>query len=115
MKELNDEVATTCSGGITYQGSNDPDIILYNDPNGQGRSLNINASIGDGDPNIGIDNEGSINNFNDQASSILIIRGSWNFFQDSGFRGQATGILGPGVLYNLGANNDAITSAFRVG
>ncbi|MEH1908026.1 MAG: beta/gamma crystallin-related protein [Nostoc sp.] len=114
VKELNDEVAATCSGGVHYKGSNDPDVIFYIDSNARGRSLNLNASTGDGDPNIGLDNEGNNNGFNDQVSSIRIIHGSWNFFDDSNFKGQSTGVLRPGFLYNLGANNDAITSAFRV-
>ncbi|MHC5939452.1 beta/gamma crystallin-related protein [Nostoc sp.] len=114
VKELNDEVAATCSGGVSYLGSNDPDVIFYRDINFGGDSLNLNASTGDGDRNIGLDNEGHDNGFNDQASSIRILRGTWNFFDDSNFQGQSTGNLGPGN-YNLGANNDAITSAFRVG
>ncbi|MEH2165229.1 MAG: beta/gamma crystallin-related protein [Nostoc sp.] len=113
VKELNDEVAATCSGGVFYKNSPDPDVVFYRDINFGGDRLGLNASTGDGDPNIGIDN-GSDNGFNDQASSIQIIRGSWNFFTDSNFQGQSTGVLGPGN-YNLGANNDAITSAFRVG
>lgn len=113
VKELNDEVAATCSGGVFYKNSGDPDVIFYRDINFGGGELRLNASTGDGDPNIGIDN-GRVNGFNDQTSSIRILRGSWNFFDDAGFKGQSTGILGPGN-YNLGANNDRITSAFRVG
>ncbi len=113
MKELNDEVAATCSGGVFYKNSGDPDVIFYRDINFGGGELRLNASTGDGDPNIGIDN-GRVNGFNDRTSSIRILRGSWNFFDDAGFKGQSTGILRPGN-YNLGANNDRITSAFRVG
>ncbi|MEH2242816.1 MAG: beta/gamma crystallin-related protein [Nostoc sp.] len=114
VKELNDEVAATCSGGVHYKGSNDPDVIFYDNLNFTGKSLRLNASISDGDPNIGLNNKGKVNGFNDQASSIKIIRGRWNFFDDSNFKGQSTGILGPGSYY-LGANNNVITSAFRVG
>lgn len=113
VKELNDEVAATCSGGVFYKGSGNPDVIFYRDINFNGGELRLNASTGDGDPNIGLD-KGRSTGFNDQTSSIRILRGRWNFFADAGFKGQSTGILGPGNYY-LGANNDKITSAFRVG
>ncbi|MEH2325239.1 MAG: beta/gamma crystallin-related protein [Nostoc sp.] len=112
VKELNDEVAATCSGG-GFVGGPDPDVILFKDPGERGGSLGLNSVTGDGLGNIGLDNEGNNNGFNDQTSSIKIIRGSWNFFSDSNFKGQSTGVLRPGD-YFLGANNDNITSAFRV-
>ncbi|MEH2086014.1 beta/gamma crystallin-related protein [Nostoc sp.] len=112
VKELNDEVAASCSGGGGVGGS-DPDVLLFKDPGEQGGALGLNSVTGDGIGNIGLDNEGNVNGFNDQTSSIKILRGSWNFFSDSNFKGQSTGVLGPGD-YSLGANNDNITSAFRV-
>lgn len=121
VKELNDEVAATCSGGVFYKNGPDPDVIFYDGRETRdgtfahftGARLGLNASIGDGDPNIGIQN-GRVNGFNDRASGIEIRRGRWNFFGDSNFQGQSTGILGPG-RYVLGANNNRITSAFRLG
>ncbi|MEH1834179.1 MAG: beta/gamma crystallin-related protein [Nostoc sp.] len=111
VKELNDEMAATCSGGDV--GGPDPDVLLFKDPNQTGQSLGLNSKTGEGIANIGLDNEGNDNGFNDQTSSIRILRGSWNFFSDSDFKGQSTGVLGPGN-YALGANNDNITSALRV-
>ncbi|MBN4006228.1 beta/gamma crystallin-related protein [Nostoc sp. LPT] len=116
VKEINDEVAANCSGGVGYLYSSDPDVILYKDPDGQGLSLNVNAATGDGVPNIGFaDGQGGgfETTFNDTVSSIRILRGSWQFFDNAGYSGDTTGRLEPGVLYNLGFNDDKITSAFR--
>ncbi|WP_334736535.1 hypothetical protein [Nostoc sp.] len=86
VKELNDEVAVTCSGGVFYKNGPDPDVIFYRDPNLQGGELRLNASIGDGNPNIGIEN-GRENGFKDKTSSIRVLRGIWNFFKGAGFKG----------------------------
>jgi len=112
VQDLDNETAATCSGGVGFLFGPDPDVILHKDPNGQGQPLGVNAATGDGVPNIGLIN-GQETTFNDQVSSITIKRGSWNFFGDDNYRGQSTGVLAPGT-YNLGANDDAITSAFRV-
>ncbi|MEH1834181.1 MAG: beta/gamma crystallin-related protein [Nostoc sp.] len=112
VNQLNDEVAATCSGGGV--GGRNPDVILFKDPGEKGDRLGLKSKKGKGIANIGLDNEGNPNGFNDQTSSIKIIRGRWNFFSDSNFKGQSTGVLGPGN-YALGANNDDITSALRVG
>ncbi|MBN3899487.1 MAG: hypothetical protein HWQ41_30740 [Nostoc sp. NOS(2021)] len=110
MKELNDEVAASCSGGGTVAGP-DPDVILYKDPDGMGLSEGLSAVKGDGVSNVGLLGTQDTT-FNDQTSSIRVIRGTWSFFQDANYGGDNTGLLAPG-LYNLGHNNDAITSAFR--
>ncbi|KAB8332899.1 hypothetical protein SD80_013490 [Scytonema tolypothrichoides VB-61278] len=114
VKELNDEVAATCSGGEGFLTSpdSDPDVILYKDPDGQGLSIGVNAATGDGVSNIGILPGGQESTFNDTVSSIKVVRGTWSFFQNQGYGGDNTGPLAPG-LYNLGHNNDAITSALR--
>ena len=54
-----------------------------------------------------------INDFNDVASSIVILQGRWTFYRDANF-GPGPGItLGPGV-YNsveaVGIDNDSISS-----
>jgi hypothetical protein len=121
VQDLNSESAASVSGGVFYKNGPDPDVIFYDGfetPFGTsqhftGARLRLNASIGDGDPNIGIQNGGE-NGFNDRASGIVIRRGRWNFYGDSNFRGQSTGVMGPG-RYVLGANNNKITSAYRVG
>lgn len=110
VKELNDRVAATCSGGVAYTGGSDPDIILFRDGEFNGdRPLAINASIGDGISNVGDD-------FNDVTSSFVILRGTWNFYQDDQYRGYE-GNYGPGAYGVLpeGIVNDSITSLQRVG
>lgn len=116
VKEINDEVAATCSGGVGYLYGSDPDVILHKDPNLRGQAMGVNAATGDGIPNIGFSNGnggGLSTTFNDTVSSITIRRGSWQFFDNAGYRGDTTGRLGPGT-YWLGHMNDKITSALRV-
>lgn len=74
---------------------------------------------GDGIPNIGFNNGqggGGENGFNDQVSSIRILRGGLLFSHVQGYNPVWTSEgkpLGPG-FYNLDrANNDKITSAWR--
>lgn len=116
VQDLDNETAATCSGGVAYLYSGDPDVILHKDPNGQGQSLNANASTGDGISNIGFTSGngsgGQETTFNDSVSSITILRGTWSFFQNDNYGGDTTGLLGPGT-YNLGHNDDRITSFFR--
>lgn len=54
-----------------------------------GESIYLNAAINDGLPNIGSNNGvsgGGENGFNDQTSSITILRGEWVFHMDENFR-----------------------------
>ena len=107
--ELDDEHAATCSGGVAYTGSNDPDVILYRDGGfGGGNPLAVNASGGDGLNYVGDD-------FNDLTSSFVIIRGRWNFYRDGSFE-VYQGTFGPGVYSSLpgGIPNDSISSLRRV-
>jgi hypothetical protein len=48
VQDLDNETAATCSGGVGYLGSGDPDVILYRHARFQGDSLNLNAATGDG-------------------------------------------------------------------
>lgn len=109
--ELNDEDAATCSGGVAYTGSNDPDIILYRDAGfGGGNPLAVNASINDGINYVG-------DNFNDVTSSFVIVRGTWQFYRDANY-GVYQNTLGPGLysyVANSGIPNDSISSLYRVG
>lgn len=118
VQDLDNESAATCSGGEGFFNANlnNADVILYKDRDGQGLPLGINAATNDGLSNIGIIPGSNLEStFNDTVSSIWVKRGVWDFFQDAHFGGDSTGPLQPGVLYNLGHNNDAITSALRVG
>lgn len=101
---------------VGFLNGSDPDVILHKDPDGTGLTMGVNAATDDGVPNIGFsDGQGGgfETTFNDTVSSITILRGAWQFFDDSNYRGDTTGRLDPGS-YNLGHMNDKITSAFRV-
>ncbi|BAZ23050.1 hypothetical protein NIES4073_39380 [Kalymmatonema gypsitolerans NIES-4073] len=113
VKEINDEVAATCSGGVARINDPDPDVTLYADGQLRGGSLRVNASVGDGIPNIGTNGS-----FNDRTSSLVIHRGQWEFFADSGYRGRYSRVLGPGLYRSLDAtqiSNDQLTGLRRVG
>lgn len=110
VKQLDDKVAATCSGGEGYTGGNDPDVILYRDAGfGGGNPLAVNASISDGISYVG-------NDLNDQTSSIAIIRGTWDFYREAQYGNYQT-TLGPG-LYSFvpqqGIENDSLSSLYRV-
>ena len=102
VQDLDDETAATCSGGAN--------VILYEHKDAKGDDYRVNTSVGGGVSNLG----SGLKKFNDKTSSIIINDGFWMFFSDSNYKGQSTGLLGPGY-YNLGANNDKITSFRRVG
>ena len=96
VKELNDEVAATCSGG---------NVSLYRDGNFQGGGITFSNS----DANL------ANNNFNDATSSI-IIRGNqrWRFYKNVNFRGPSV-TLGPGRYPRVGQGlNDSISSLKRI-
>ena len=99
VSDISSEAAANCSGGVSFLGSNDPDVILYEDSGLQGPSLNANASIGDGLSNIGTNDGnggGGINGLNDKISSATIVRGQWQFFFDENFGGSSSPVFGPG-------------------
>jgi hypothetical protein len=110
VQDLDNETAATCSGGVAYVNGRDPDVILYQHTDGQGRSMGVNASTGDGIPYVG-------DAFNDITSSIRILRGVWGFYEHDQYNkwvgSSQSVILGPGYYY-LGANNDKITSLKRL-
>ncbi|GAA6623674.1 beta/gamma crystallin-related protein [Scytonema sp. NUACC26] len=109
IKELDDELAATCSGGIVRFGGNNPDLILYSDSDSSGRTLRVNASIGDGPNNL------RDQNFNDVTSSISIIRGTWSFYRDADKKNFLF-TLRPGDQFNVySSQNDLISSLLRIG
>lgn len=122
VQDITPETAVNYSGGAVSIGAAGPtfdsaavgaDIILHKDPNGQGQALGLSLDVltangaASEDINIGLLPDGGETTFNDTVSSITVNRGTWQFFTDVG--GGDTGFLAPGT-YNLGANNDAITS-----
>jgi hypothetical protein len=127
VQDITPETAANYSGGAgrLNGAANDPDVIVYRDTNFRGDSLNLNAAIGDGLSNIGTRNGnggGGDNGFNDQISSIKILRGTWAFYSASNFgntreSGQTVQNLGPGPAEykTLPRLQDSITSAKRIG
>ena len=113
VRDIDTETAASYSGGEGFLYGRNPDVILYKGKNGTGQSLGLNAATGDGLRNFGL-NGSFETTFNDTVSSIRVRRGSWQFWRDSGYRGDTTGLLRPGKLYNLGYNNNELTSAARL-
>lgn len=114
VKELDDEVAATCSGGRVIIGGLNPDIILRDDEAPRSLELprrgelRINASIGEGIPNL------AKYQFNDVTDSISIGQGTWAFYKDENYRGQSV-IRKPGSLPLLGPLKNSISSLRRIG
>lgn len=116
VQDIAHETAANYSGGVGTLNGSDPDVILYTDSGLQGGSLNVNAAIDDGIPNIGFaDGQGFLPiDFNDKVSSVKIIRGNWQFFVDDQFNSPVFDPVPPGT-YNFTEFNDQITSLKRVG
>ncbi|MEO0014538.1 MAG: hypothetical protein RLZZ535_2927 [Cyanobacteriota bacterium] len=117
VQDISPESAANYSGGADFVLGSTEDfanVVLHKDPNAQGQKLGINSSGGE-TINIGLFPGGSETTFNDTVSSITVNEGGWQFFTDDGGRGDTTGALVAGFTYNLGANDDAITSIRRVG
>ncbi len=116
VQDISPESAANYSGGAEFVlgTTNDfADIVLHKDPDAQGQKLGINSPGGE-EINIGLFPDGSETTFNDTVSSITVNEGGWQFFTDAGGGGN-TGVLTAGVTYNLGENDDAITSIRRIG
>jgi hypothetical protein len=123
VQDISPETAVNyIGGGIVSIGAAGPtfdsnaigaDIVFHKDPNGQGQKLGLSGDVLTANRaagefvNIGVLPNGGETTFNDTVSSITVNRGTWQFFTnaDDG----DTGFLAPGN-YNLGANDDAITS-----
>lgn len=127
MQDITPEAAANYSGGGATVGAGAPtfdsnaigaDIIFHKDPNGQGQALGLSGGVLAANGltgefvNIGLLPDGGETTFNDTVSSITVNSGTWQFFTDDG--GGDTGFLAPG-RYNLGANDDAITSVQFLG
>lgn len=115
VKELDDEVAATCSGGKIYFDGPNPDVLLFEDNNYGGGVLRINATNGAGDENL--DNSLVGSGWNNKTSSIKIVRGEWQIFQDDGYKGKSK-TLKPGSYSKasaFGLANDSLTGIRRIG
>ncbi len=117
IEELADKTTANIQGGasVWHTGIN-PDIKLYkHDLHHKGANpwLGVKSTrAGVGDQNIGI-TRGRINGFNDQVSFIKVVRGTWDLFAHTNYRGYM-GTVVAGRWYNLpGKLNDSISSIRR--
>ncbi|MEH1845253.1 MAG: hypothetical protein V7L25_09700 [Nostoc sp.] len=116
VNKVDDEVATTYSGGRVYHTANplDGDIILYKNPGFTGKALGIKATVvGQGDSNIGF-TRGKLNGFNDTISSFIIKRGKWALYQAYKYGGYA-GMYSTSQSRLPSAIDNQLTSIKRVG
>jgi Beta/Gamma crystallin len=111
VEDIDQETAANYSGGIgrINDGNNNPDVILYENGDFQGRSIYINAAVNDGIPVLPAD-------WNDKTSSIKIIRGTWEFYANGGYGSGQVSTAGSGT-YNRVApgDNDTLSSLKRIG
>ncbi|MDZ8235969.1 MAG: beta/gamma crystallin-related protein [Nostoc sp. ChiQUE01a] len=96
VKELNDEVAATCSGG---------NVSIFRGANFQGGGITFSRS----DANL------ANNNFNNATSSIIITGNQrWRFYKNANFSGPSI-TLGPGRYRRVASSvNDSISSLKRI-
>lgn len=79
-----------------------PEIVVYEHINWQGWNYRTNMNVR---------NIGTI--MNDQVSSFVIVKGTWQFYKDENFLTPMGGPLGPGCYDNVtryGIENDQITA-----
>ena len=113
VQDITPESAAAISGGagLSFDSQATGEIILHKDSNLQGQKLGLSDSEIGTVYNIGLFGNGGETGFNDATSSITVNEGTWRFFSNVG--NGDTGVLAPGT-YNLGANNDRITSIERI-
>jgi len=75
-----------------------PHVILFEHANFHGAHKHVFGP----ESNL---NAGDDNFFNDRVSSIVVLAGTWKFFQDSGFNGPYQAVLGPGLYPSVEAAN----------
>jgi hypothetical protein len=83
-----------------------PHVILFEHANFHGAHKHVFGA----ESNL---NAGDDDFFNDSVSSIVVLAGTWEFFQDSGFQGQYATALGPGIypwVESVNIKNDDMSS-----
>jgi hypothetical protein len=71
-----------------------PEVVVYWDANWGGANFRTNLDIN----YVGDD-------WNDQISSIVVVSGTWQFFEHANYGGAASNLLGPGY-YSFVENSD---------
>lgn len=80
-------------------------IILYEDGQFRGAHKHVFRA----EENLNVPEE----SFNDRTSSIVVLDGTWEFFEDPGFHHKTGRTLGPGMypdVTELDMRNDSISS-----
>ena len=125
VQDITSEIAANYSGGVSLAGAQsvfggalisgeDPDLVIYQDANEGGFSLDINAATNRGIFELGTVDNDFANLLDNNISSFTIFRGQWRFFRDRFYGGGGTTRLGPGT-YNVSSSfNDSISSIRRV-
>lgn len=80
-----------------------PQIILFADNNFNGAHKHI------------LQDESFVSDFNDVTSSIIVLEGTWQCFEDANFNGRQSMLLGPGRYpfvgnANVNIDNDTLSS-----
>ena len=81
-----------------------PHIILFDDVNFKGGHKHV------------FQNEAFLDDFNDRASSLIVLEGVWQCFEDANFAGRQSMQLGPGLYpqvddpQRVNIDNDSISS-----
>ncbi len=104
--QLDDEVAATCSGGLSP-------VTLYDYFNFTGSAMDVTSN----DDNLDNDWRPGKSGWNNRTSSIIVRQGVWQIYESDGYRGRSA-ILRPGVYPNpasFGLADNTLTAIRRIG
>jgi len=89
------------AGEARHASSNPPQIIAFDNENFLGDHTHIVGNMRD------------LGKWGNSISSLIILSGTWEFFDDEDFKGAKMGTLGPGMYANVvdkGLKNNSISS-----
>jgi hypothetical protein len=94
-------VPLTTAGEARHASGNTPQIIVFDNENFLGDHTHILGNVRD------------LGKWSNNISSMIILSGAWEFFDDEDFKGTKMGTLGPGMYVNVtdkGLKNNSISS-----
>jgi hypothetical protein len=94
-------VPLTTAGEALHASGNTPQIIAFDNENFLGDHTHILGNVRD------------LGKWSNSISSMIILSGTWEFFDDEDFKGAKMGTLGPGMYVNVtdkGLKNNSISS-----
>jgi len=89
------------AGEARHASSNPPQIIAFDNENFMGDHTHIVGNMRD------------LGKWGNSISSLIILSGTWEFFDDEDFKGAKMGTLGPGMYTNVvnkGLKDNSISS-----